>query len=194
MQDTQATSSLKKIHLGYGQIRDTAAGVQHTRRDQRLRRTGLDAPRAHAALVEGRLVGRKRQAADNLGEEDERPKLGVDHAAVLADPADSGILREDPLLHRPGVHVRGGLERSGIHLVHPGNQPIHPPHQHVVVALVIAVPGHVHAALAICRNGREPIVRRRGVPAPNPRELNPGWQQQPMSVVREPLLRRGSAR
>ena len=56
-------------------------GVEHAGRDERLRRARLEAQRAGAALIERRRVGVERQAADDLGEEDPRPELGMDHAA-----------------------------------------------------------------------------------------------------------------
>ena len=39
-----------------------------------------------------------------------RSELGVDHAGVLADPAEPGVLRVDAFLHRAGVDVGARLE------------------------------------------------------------------------------------
>ena len=77
----------------------------------RLRRARLDAQRAGAALIQRRRVHLQRQAADDLSEKDPRAELGIDHAGVLADPADAGVLRVDALLHRSGVDVGARVER-----------------------------------------------------------------------------------
>ena len=104
------------------------------RLDERPGRAGLQAQRARAALVERRRVHRERQGADDLRQEQPRAELGVDEAAVLADPAEAGILRVDALLDRPRVDVRARLERLGAG----GPQPVQelpraPPDDRVVV-------------------------------------------------------------
>ena len=108
------------------QVRDAARRVEHAGRDQRLRRTRVEAQRAGAALIERRRVGLERQAADDLAEEDPRPELRVDHAGVLADPAEARVLRVDALLHGAGVDVGPRLERLGATVAHPGEQRVQP--------------------------------------------------------------------
>ena len=46
-------------------------------------------------------------------QEQPRTELGIDQAGVLADPAEPGVLRVHPLLHRAGVHVGARVERLG---------------------------------------------------------------------------------
>ena len=93
------------------QVGDAARRVEHARLRRARGRTRLEAQRAGAALIERRRVRLERQAADDLGQEDPRPERRVDHAGVLADPADAGVLRVDALLHRTGVDVGARLER-----------------------------------------------------------------------------------
>ena len=91
-------------------------------RDDGAGGTRRQARGALAALVKGRLVGFKRQARDQASEEQPRTQLGVDHAAVLADPADAGVLRVHTLLDRPRVDVRPRLKRRVVLEAHPFGQ------------------------------------------------------------------------
>ncbi len=108
------------------QVRDAARGVDRAGRDDGAGGTRRQARRALAALVEARLVGLERQARDEASEEQPRTQLGVDHAAVLADPADAGVLRVDALLDRPGVDVRPRLKRRVVLEAHPFGQGVEP--------------------------------------------------------------------
>ena len=51
------------------QVRNAARRVEHAGRDERVRRTRLEAQRARAALIERRRVDLERQAADDLARE-----------------------------------------------------------------------------------------------------------------------------
>ena len=62
-------------------------------------RTGVDAQGAGAALIERRRIGLELETGRDTGEKHPRALLAIDHAAVLADPPDAGVLRVDALLH-----------------------------------------------------------------------------------------------
>src|SRR6185312_2681805 len=125
------------------QVRDAAVRIDDAGRDDRLRLARLDAERARAALIERRPIAFQIEAADDLGEKDPRALLRVDHARVLADPADAGVLRVDALLHRPRVDVRARIERLRRSRSHPVQQLMHPRADDVVVVAAPRVAGDV---------------------------------------------------
>ena len=108
------------------QIRDAARRIENTGRDDRLRRTGFEAERAGAALIDRRRIHLERQAADDCAEKHPRSELRVDHARVLADPPDARVLRVDALLNRTGVDIRARLERLRPRFAHPRDERVEP--------------------------------------------------------------------
>src|SRR4051794_30243696 len=82
-----------------GQVGNAPVRIEHPRLDEGSGRTRLQASRAAAALFEPLRVGLEGQRADDLREKQPRSDLRVDQAAVLADPAEPGVLRVDALLH-----------------------------------------------------------------------------------------------
>ena len=87
------------------------------------------------------------------------PELGVDDTRVAADPAETGVLRVDALLHRPGIDVGARLElRAGL-LAHPCDERVHALLDHVVVIVAPGVAGD-HRGAGIGDLGR---VRAVGV-------------------------------
>ena len=129
-----------------GEIRQTAPRVEHTRLDQRTGRTGVEAACTAAALLEPLGVRFERERRDDLAEKEPRPQLGIDQAGVLADPAEPGVLRIDPLLYRSGVHERAGLERLRRHLAHPVHEAVVAGPEHAVVVVAPCVPRHLRGA------------------------------------------------
>ena len=127
------------------QVRNAARRVEDARRHQRLGRTGLEAERAGAALVERRPVSVKRKAADNLREKNPRPELRVNHARVLANPAEPGVLRVHALLNRSGVHVRPRLEWIAMHVAHPCQQRVEPCPEDIVIIVAPGISRDVRA-------------------------------------------------
>ena len=144
------------------QIGNAARRVEHARRHERMGRTRLETQRAGAALIEGRRVKRERQAADDHAEKHPRPEIGVDHAGVLPDPADAGMLRVDALLDRPGVDVHPRLERHRRRVAHPREQRLESGADHLVVVVTPRVPRDVRASgvRALGRVGRRRVVDR----------------------------------
>src|SRR5687767_9782166 len=92
------------------QVRQAPRGIEHARFDERAGRARLQASGAAAALLEPLAVGLESERCDDLAEEKPRPELGVDQTRVLANPAQPGVLRVNPLLNRTAIHVRPGLE------------------------------------------------------------------------------------
>src|SRR3954468_18942433 len=121
------------------QVRNALGRVEDAGRDERVGRAGVEAERARAALIERRRIDRERQAADDLGQENPRAELWMNDAGVLADPAEAGVLRVDPFLHRPGVDIGTGVERLGGLLAHPCDQPLEPFTDQVVVVVAPGV-------------------------------------------------------
>ena len=85
--------------------------------------------------------GVEGQARDEAPEEEPRAQLGVDDAAVLADPADAGVLRVDALLNGPGVHVRPRVKRRAVFEAHPLGQCVEPLADDDVVVVAPGVAG-----------------------------------------------------
>ena len=87
------------------------AGIHLVRRYQRARGAGINTSGATAATVL-RQCDRRRQLepGKNHAQEKPRPKLLVDDAGVLADPADSCIHGVDPLYQGTRVHIAPGRE------------------------------------------------------------------------------------
>ena len=92
------------------EIGQASCRIEHARFDQRSGRTRGETQRARSALIEDGLVRLQIEVADDFREEDPRTQLGVDQAGVLADPAQTGVLRVDPLLHRPGIDISARFE------------------------------------------------------------------------------------
>src|SRR5262245_14078671 len=126
-----------------GQVRNASRRVENAWRDDRLCRTGFQAQRTRATLIERGDIGIEWQTADDLGEEHPGTQLGVNHAAVLADPPDARVLCIDALLDRTGVDVRTRLERLAMYFVHPGHEGVEPGREHVVVVVAPRVAGDV---------------------------------------------------
>ena len=154
------------------QIRDTARRIEHAGRDDRMRRTRVEAERAGAALIERRRIHLERQAADDRAEKDPRPEPRVDDAGVLADPADARVLRVHALLHRAGVDVRARLERLGRCLAHPRDERLEPRADDVVIvvapgvardlrAMGVGALGRVRAVGVVVRGGDDHRSRGR---------------------------------
>src|SRR5205823_3444422 len=120
------------------EIRDAARRIENARRDNRVRRTCIEAQRAGAAPIERRRIRLERKTADDLAEKDPRSVVRIDHAGVLANPTNAGVLRVDALLHRTGVDVSAGFERLAGRLAHPREQPVETICNDVVV---IVAPG-----------------------------------------------------
>ena len=79
-------------------------------------------------------------------EEDPRSESRVDHARVLADPADTGVLRVDAFLHRPGVDVGAASNGVGDRSRIQAQQRVHPRADHVVVVVAPRVARDLRAA------------------------------------------------
>ena len=108
------------------EIGETPGRIEHVRLGDGAGGTRIEAERARAASVERRRIRVERQVADDDGEKQPRSAFLVDQAGVLPDPPDPGVLRVNPLLHRPGIHVRATLEAVAGGLPHPGEQAIEP--------------------------------------------------------------------
>ena len=71
-------------------VRQASARVEQSGCDERVGRARLETADAGAAPLGDRIVGGDVQIRYDFGEEKERPELGVDQAAVLPDPAETG--------------------------------------------------------------------------------------------------------
>src|SRR5664280_3196000 len=90
-------------------VRQAAAGVEEAGRIERARRARRQARGARAAVVGLGPVGWERHVGDQLAEEELAAERAVDEARVLADPPQSGPLRQ--LLLEQGGGVHGGTPR-----------------------------------------------------------------------------------
>ena len=146
-----------------GQVGDATGRVEHAGIDERSCRTRIQAAGARAALLEPFGVGLEVERADDLAEEQPRPELRVDQAGVLANPPEPRVLRVDPFLHRPGVDVGPRLEGLVRFGSHPGEQPVEPFLQDIVVVVAPGVPGQSRdAARRLIRVGTIGVVERAG--------------------------------
>ena len=85
------------------QVCDAQRGVHLTRCDQRAGRARIDAARARSAAIRRTCQRRlDRQRCHNHCQQQPRPKLLVQHAGILANPADACPCGEIALQHRPG--------------------------------------------------------------------------------------------
>src|SRR5690606_39038205 len=68
------------------EIRQATRGVQLVGGDDGARATGVEAPRARAALIHTRQVGLKVKVRDDLPKEHPRPERRIDQAGVFPNP------------------------------------------------------------------------------------------------------------
>src|SRR5205823_13020879 len=108
---------------------------------------------AGAASIERLRIRFERETADDLAEKDPGPVIRVDHAGVLANPTDAGMLRVNALLDRTSVDVPASFERLAGRLAHPREQPIETVRNDVVVIVAPRVPRDLRAPW-ICALGR----------------------------------------
>src|SRR6266540_4540311 len=115
------------------QVRNAARRIEHGWLDDRAGGTGLQAQGARAALIERRRIDREREAAEDFPEKDPRAEAGIDHARVLANPSDAGMLGVHAFLHGTGVDVRARIERLWRRRAHPREQRLEARADHVVI-------------------------------------------------------------
>src|SRR4029453_3253239 len=76
----------------------------------------------------------------DLREKEPRSEPGIDQAGVLADPAESRLLREHPLLHGAAVDARERLETRAGRLRHPADERPQPRSENFVVVAAPRIP------------------------------------------------------
>ena len=87
------------------EIRNALVGIELVGREDRIRRTSLDATRAGAAAIRSGQVGGKFERSEDHAEEEPRTFFLIDDAGVLADPAHAGVLGKDAFDDGAGIDV-----------------------------------------------------------------------------------------
>ena len=93
-------------------VGEASARVEDARLDEGLRRAGLQASDAGAASLGDRLVGRKVEVGQDLGEQEIGARLRIDQAAVLADPSQARLGRERPFGEGSRIHADAVAEAA----------------------------------------------------------------------------------
>jgi membrane protein len=117
--------------------RDAPTRVEHERRGERLRRAGVEAPRARPAALGHRLVGQQLQRGDDLAEQHIRALPGDDDDPVLAHEPQPRPRRPGALEHGRRVDDGPRLD-PGRQAPHERREPLQPAPRSLVV---VATPG-----------------------------------------------------
>src|SRR5207302_9319024 len=180
-----------------GEVRDAAACIELVRRDDRLRRTDVDAAAAGTAMLLDRRVRRQRQVGVDLAEKE--PGAGaVEEQRVLAAPADPGPHCELHFHHGRRVCEHAIAERTDFGL-NPIAQALQPGAQHLVVVAAARIASDVRLRPTARRRFAVPAgviqsagddAQRAGLELPGPRAeraMPRHILHLPMAALREPL-------
>lgn len=85
--------------------RETARGVDNAGFDEGLRRAGVEATAAGAAVIGNWRVGPECDVDDEFAKQEIGAKAGVDQAGILSNPADAGVRGPGAFEHGAGVCV-----------------------------------------------------------------------------------------
>ena len=157
----------------YGQIRDTAPGIDPVGRHDRPRRTGIDAGTAGAAMVCDGRIERKRKIGEYLPQEEVRTCGAVDQQGMLSTPARACTTRQFDLQDRRGI------DEDPIGMRHFRRDPVCEFLQATTHRLVIIAPQRIsrNVSLAPVREGLDCIRRPRPVTQAHADHAQGAWQQ-----------------
>ena len=100
------SSSGMSVLVLNGQVGDAASGIQCPVRQDALRRAGVDAAGARAAVVGfERRIRLERISKQDFGQQEIGSVLRVDQAGVFADPAQTGAHGEVAFQQGTGIRV-----------------------------------------------------------------------------------------
>src|SRR5450432_1603552 len=152
------------------EIRDAPRRIEHARLDDGRCGTGIDAPRARAAVVGlERLVGRELKLHQQRAKKEKRTELWVNEIRVLPEPAEPRASRKIALEQRSGVDVRASAHLASDLVADPTLQLAQLRVEHVVVVVAPRIARHRSRRLAATIVHRDDdrashsIVRQPGV-------------------------------
>src|SRR5688500_13242835 len=123
-----------------GEVRDAAPRIELVGRADRLRRADVDAALAAAAVIVLRRIGRQRQVAIDLAQEEPRARIAVEEQRVLAAPAQARALRQLDLDDRSRIGEGAVAERPDLPLDALA-QRLQARGQHLVIIAAAGIPG-----------------------------------------------------
>lgn len=158
------------------EVADATGGIEHPRCRESAGGTGVETARAPAAPVGlERRARREVELHEQRRQEHERPGARRDEHGILAEPAQTGPLRQVAFEHGAAVHVGARVHGAAKRLLQPVVQKAHPLPQHHMVVVAARIPRDRPRWLAAAiRRGHHERVSGAGVrPCGVPPQLGP---------------------